>query len=938
MSELKSLRAEAQKHETMNKNIESQFDSVRREILDLITTIRSNDSDVRLTDNTTLTSSLSEICEMGSAKNRSSASIQDQQLDKIRQDLSRIASYMKCKETAHPEMAALSESLLAIRDRDEFTIESSGYITKLDQIRKDILEMIFRIRKDETGLTLSHRLVPKLKEFEQEHNECAKKLKILKSLYFPELKRRSVNIVTAETSTLSWLYDGSKTSFSRWLASQHGTYWINGLAGSGKSTLMKFAASNPSTHVALKEWAGALPVYVASHYFWHQGHPMQRSAVGLVQSLLYQILRTAPDFIPLIYLDLDYAMFEEWEMETLKSCFDRICRQSSLSAKFCFFIDGLDEYEGDAQELIKILRVMTKSPHIKICASSRPWPEFAEEFGEHHPTLIVQDHTFDDMQIYAKNHLMDHQDFRKMRNSDNSYEEIVQEIAKRAQGVWLWTFLVTNDLRRAISRREGAQMLRTILDSFPPKLEEYFEHIIRRIEPHYRKEMARIFTLVLAAARPLPLYVFGLLEAQDADPYYAVKAVVASIKYKDIEGVIDDWRTRIHSRCSDLLRVMQDPAEEPIFWHRVDFLHRTVADWLRSNFAARMEQIISQTDSDFDANRTLCYMTLMLLKSARATQDQRNIKINQIIGLTDELLYYVDELENSSRKISEDELVRLLDNLDRVNNTYFSSYDNHWTHARDLPQATGADKYVEGGSCNFMALAVQFRLVRYVRRKLEGPQHSKLGLQQNNTSAAEADGGSTDPGEKEPTKRSLVKDGRPLLDYALRPRRVTPLSLPFHMLRETPSVDTQMVRLLLKHGANPNQRVYINDGKTVFALFLISCYEARLRSEPPRTSDLQAWYEATEILLKNGARLDLVKLIKDDTVLTGESMLVAVFGPRHANYLARLAPRGSRIAISYEPFVFWAAALLLIPMVWLYYLMGRSELIDGDYWSDWDII
>ena len=38
----------------------------------------------------------------------------------------------------------------------------------------------------------------------------------------------------------------------------------------------------------------------------------------------------------------------------------------------CFFIDGLDEYDGDHVELIRLLQDFSQPNNIKICASNRP--------------------------------------------------------------------------------------------------------------------------------------------------------------------------------------------------------------------------------------------------------------------------------------------------------------------------------------------------------------------------------------------------------------------------------------------------------------------------------------------------------------------------------------------------------------------------------------
>ena len=68
---------------------------------------------------------------------------------------------------------------------------------------------------------------------------------------------------------------------------------------------------------------------------------MQGNQLGLFQSLLYQILKTIPALIPVICLDR--MKYEGWTIEELHGSFERIASQHEIEAKFCFFIDGLDE-------------------------------------------------------------------------------------------------------------------------------------------------------------------------------------------------------------------------------------------------------------------------------------------------------------------------------------------------------------------------------------------------------------------------------------------------------------------------------------------------------------------------------------------------------------------------------------------------------------------
>ncbi|KAL1849363.1 hypothetical protein Daus18300_013294 [Diaporthe australafricana] len=998
MDELRALRAEGQMHQRQSEEVKSQMDSIRHDI-DALSTIRSGTA-----------------METG---------FNHEQLHYIHRDIEIIASSVGSSDKIDPTTPTVPESLSAVVVENQSTGNKAGYAAQLYQIREDILQIATRDASMDPNVSCSNSLKLKLNAFTREHDSCVTRLKVLKSLYFPELKRRFADITDAEANTLGWLHDPSKTSFTQWLASQHGIYWINGLAGSGKSTLMKSAAGHAWTKPPLMKWAGNLPLHVAAHYFWHHGHSIQRSQVGLFRSLLYQILRASPGLIPLCCPDSDILEFEEWEMADLKAIFDRLCQQTSLSAKFCFFIDGLDEYNGEERELIETLRLMTSSPHIKICVSSRPWPEFAKEVGWNTPTLVVQDYTLNDMKTYVQRRLLNDPDFQKLRDEDHSCDDFIPEIAERAQGVWLWTFLVTHDLKRAVTRKEPLQTLRMILESFPRRLEDYFEHIVSRVDTHYRKDMVRIFMMVVEAAQPLPLFVFRFLQSQDQDPNYAINALSENLgpfgdvttedwaravetararlnSHGDMAAqdkllekgmtqeehdqlikfamVMEIWKVRIHNRCSDLLRVTEDPDGELLVKYRVSFLHRTVADWLRENYATEMKQILSKAHSSFNTKRTLCYMMLMLLKElptpARAeTPHIHRRRINLVINLTDELLCYVYQLEQTDGRLAEEDLVDLLDDLDDTNSSHFdytkrnhSNYaskhwklekadtqlpvdelgdllddleglndtdgthfdranssqfnytSNHWTNVRDWPRV-GSDRYIEGGQCNFMALAVQCRLLRYVRSELKATATtSRMGT--GSSRAPRTIGGQLSPHDRHPS-RGLYKKGRPLLDYALRPRRVTPLDLPYYLQTEAPSVDPEMVRLLVDEGAEVNARVHLNDGTALFPLFLVSCYEACRMYDRPRNELVQAWYRSACILVENGARLDGTSGRLDGPgggrVMTTEDLLVLVFGRKMTADLKEL----SLVSAASRPgWGLWA-------------LHGRALLWDILQWISW---
>jgi hypothetical protein len=590
---------------------------------------------------------------------------------------------------------------------------------------------------------------------------------------------------------------------------------------------MKSIFENPNTTECLKKWAEDSTLHQASFYFWNQGTDMQKSGVGLFQSLLYQILRSTPDLIQSVCTRRLHH--EPWTMKELHDTFKRIEHETRLDAKYCFFVDGLDEYDGDEADVVQLLKALSISGRIKICVSSRPGRQYEDFLHQDHRTFDISHYTRDDMRRHVDESLRTSSNWNDLVVSNpTSCQEIIEEISARANGVWLWVSLVTGDIVKEADKNEKIETLRDILAQTPEDLEEYFQIMIEKIPKRHRQDMARIFLLAVEEVQPLPLYAFALLEKEKEDIDHALNSRIEPINETDILLEYPALKRRIRNRCSDLLIVDDEP--HPVFlMHSVDFLHRTVRDFLR-DYDKQLKVYLKE--DVFDPLVSLSKICLGLLKGLPVGNFRDVPTVNKIIGLTDELLYYAREAEIRSKTEQQAHLTNILDELDRVNSYHARGINNHWTHARDSPKPRGFEEFREGGKCNFLALAVQARLVKYVREKLQA------------------------------NPRRMEKEGRPLLDYALRPRRVTPISMPFHHIRDDPSVSVDMVRLLLspEYKADPNQIVRLNGDRSVWALFLISINETHHR-ESRRGSGgyqnlIEAWYETCELLVRAGARKD----------------------------------------------------------------------------------
>lgn len=97
------------------------------------------------------------------------------------------------------------------------------------------------------------------------------------------------------------------------------------------------------------------------------------------------------------------------------------------------------------------------------------------------------------MQNYVQTMLVQNEAYRKIGEEDPRCETLVPQIAQKAQGVWLWVYLVVRDLLRDLKAEEEYLLLQRRLDSFPNELERYFEAIINRIDKIHREEAAEYF-------------------------------------------------------------------------------------------------------------------------------------------------------------------------------------------------------------------------------------------------------------------------------------------------------------------------------------------------------------------------------------------------------------------------------------------------------------
>lgn len=361
---------------------------------------------------------------------------------------------------------------------------------------------------------------PPLIPVDQDHRLTTEQLvkKILESLKFEGMSDRGGGISTAYPETFQWLFKiqdyyreesqpaEKDMDFMQWLKSQNNAvFWITGKPASGKSTLMKFISNHKSLPSHLRTWAGRLEPLIASFYFWGPGSKIQKSRVGLLRSLLHQLLEKRPDLCEFVaprrrvFFDLAGIDVESpvWDWVELRECLLRFAVGIKGKARLALFIDGLDEYDGNQEELVAFLQKLHKDHDPKLCVSSRPWNIFSDAFRLS-PSLTMEELTQPDIDIYVEGHLSESPAIQQLRGLyPDSINELMESVRTKAGGVFLWVVLVVEQLVITARDRPQLQEVWKVFNALPRGLEELYNTIQGNINSDAQKVASKLYQLVM---------------------------------------------------------------------------------------------------------------------------------------------------------------------------------------------------------------------------------------------------------------------------------------------------------------------------------------------------------------------------------------------------------------------------------------------------------
>ncbi|KAF7514020.1 hypothetical protein GJ744_006634 [Endocarpon pusillum] len=444
----------------------------------------------------------------------------------------------------------------------------------------------------------------------------------LKSLEYPEMNWRASQIEDASLRTFEWVFDdilprrryGKERqwdSFSNWLTSGTGIYWIQGKAGSGKSTLMKHLWQHDETRELLNDWCSTKKLVIVPFEFWLSGSPMQRSLRGILCSLLYQVLyehkESLPGFIePSSKLLVGKKSPQDWSPRELCTFLQTTVHHLAPTSAFCFFLNGLDELDKseDPYELLNLINTLISEVNVKACVSSRPEQIYCDEF-RWSPSLKLQDLTEDDIKTFTTEQLSKVQTSGRLGDPESAIRDLViDEIVTKAAGVFLWVRLALRDVIRGLAHQASWKELLARISRLPADIGRLYEDILKRNAEDWhlvREEAALYFkTLILAEKcdriRPDELENFAIITSKWQQGWTGWRP---NFSIEEFHGVCYRTMLRIRNVCGGMLEVTEplevlepetdsdNPMEFNFRGRTVLFFHRTVHDFLMDDPAGQ---------------------------------------------------------------------------------------------------------------------------------------------------------------------------------------------------------------------------------------------------------------------------------------------------------------------------------------------------------------
>ncbi|KAL4860396.1 hypothetical protein BDV12DRAFT_181640, partial [Aspergillus spectabilis] len=309
-------------------------------------------------------------------------------------------------------------------------------------------------------------------------------------------------------------------------------FWLNGMAGTGKSTVSRTIAHRFKE----KNQLGA-------SFFFKRGEGERASAKRFFTTICAQLLLHVPTLIHHVELAIDIDPYISGK--SMKEQFTKLLLEPLLSldehepTTIFFVIDALDECDNkdDIQTILQLLPDVQKckSSRIRILVTSRPELPIRPVFeqSDNHRCLVLHElsHTVveEDIRVFLRD------EFYKMRKGRNSRrissdwpeDDVLETLVKRAVPLFISAFTIcrfVDDPRWLPEDRlltllndpaatSGSQMDRTYL----PVLKQLLSGAVGREKKQLEQEFQDTVGVIILLATPLSVHTLAQLTDKSRD-------------------------------------------------------------------------------------------------------------------------------------------------------------------------------------------------------------------------------------------------------------------------------------------------------------------------------------------------------------------------------------------------------------------------------------
>ncbi|KAJ8131356.1 hypothetical protein O1611_g2276 [Lasiodiplodia mahajangana] len=419
-----------------------------------------------------------------------------------------------------------------------------------------------------------------------------------------------------------WVLDHN--DFKRWRDGDgHQFLWVRGDPGKGK-TMLLCGIIDELNETSMKNWNVA-------YYFCQATIEKLNTATSVLRGLIFLLLCKQPRLLGTVQNSINEASKEGFlDMNgwpALRRIFSQLIAETEKRGQTTYLlIDALDECLENQDRLLSWITSLPFS-RIKVLVSSRNWPSIKNGLSGPTRKVLLQLELNADSITEAVDHYIDYKtaQLATSKELDTQTRDVIRkDLKSKSNNTFLWVALVCQKLS---NKDINPWEVLTVLDEFPPGLDELYERMARQFLTSRNANMCcQVLAVQARAYRPLVLTELSTLVELPKD---------------------EKWLRQIVELCGSFLTVRAGT---------IYFVHQSAKDYLIENMVGSEFLPAFQAGHHTIFRKSIQALSRALqeniyrLPSTSSSLD--NIEVpnpNPLDGIGYACIYWADHLENAER-------------------------------------------------------------------------------------------------------------------------------------------------------------------------------------------------------------------------------------------------------------------------------------------------